>query len=111
MRRKVGVKWVLWVFCWTRFFSRRVATVATLPSALSLSDDSLGATWAFLFSAGAVAQMQRRNLLKGTGSLCSDGELPGWRNRRRPSSEATGCAESRLKHTAGIIFAATILTM
>src|SRR4051812_46966262 len=36
MRRPVGVKWC---FChWTRFFARRVATVAMLPSALSRSD-------------------------------------------------------------------------
>ncbi|MBZ5617014.1 MAG: hypothetical protein LAO23_23705, partial [Acidobacteriia bacterium] len=31
------------------FLSRRVATVATLPSALLVSDCSLGASWAFSF--------------------------------------------------------------
>src|SRR6516225_5823496 len=38
MRRPVGVKGILVLFCWTRFFSRRVATVAMLPSALSRSE-------------------------------------------------------------------------
>jgi hypothetical protein len=28
MRRPVGVKWILLYFCWTKFFSRRVAAVA-----------------------------------------------------------------------------------
>src|ERR1035441_6547809 len=50
MRRPVGVKWVLLFFRWTSFFSRRVATVATLPSALFVSDFvSLGASWVFSF--------------------------------------------------------------
>src|SRR5207245_61227 len=50
MRRPVGVKWVLLFFRWTRFFSRRVATVATLPSALFMERFvSLGASWAFSF--------------------------------------------------------------
>ena len=51
MRRPVGVKWVLLLFRWARFFSsRRVATVAMLPSSLSRSDFiSLGACWAFSF--------------------------------------------------------------
>jgi hypothetical protein len=49
MRRPVGVKWVLLFFRWTRFFSRRVASVAILPSALLMSDFSLGANWAFSF--------------------------------------------------------------
>jgi hypothetical protein len=50
MRRPVGVKGVLFFFRWTSFFSRRVATVATLPSALF--DErfvSLGASWVFSF--------------------------------------------------------------
>jgi hypothetical protein len=50
MRRPVGVKWVLSFFRWTRFFSRRVATVATLPSALFVERLlSLGASWVFSF--------------------------------------------------------------
>src|SRR5712671_2827774 len=50
MRRPVGVKWVLLFFDWTRFFSRRVATVATLPSALfSERFVALGASWVFSF--------------------------------------------------------------
>jgi len=49
MRRPVGVKWVLVFFRWTSFFSRRVATDAILPSALSMSNLSLGASWAFSF--------------------------------------------------------------
>jgi hypothetical protein len=49
-RRPVGVKWVLLVFRWTRFFSSRVATVATLPSALFIERFcSLGASWVFSF--------------------------------------------------------------
>jgi hypothetical protein len=37
-------------FRWTRFFSRRVATVATLPSALFVERfGSLGASWVFSF--------------------------------------------------------------
>ena len=35
MRRPVGVKGILFGICWHVFFSRRVATVAILPSALS----------------------------------------------------------------------------
>jgi hypothetical protein len=42
MRRPVGVKRVLLVFRWTRFFSRRVASGATLPSALFIERFSLG---------------------------------------------------------------------
>src|SRR4029077_5179350 len=38
MRRPVGVKWVLPFFGSTKLFSRRAATVATLPSALIESD-------------------------------------------------------------------------
>src|SRR6266404_156619 len=38
MRRPVGVKWSFLSFRGTRFFSRRVANVATLPFALFLSD-------------------------------------------------------------------------
>src|SRR6266404_8297379 len=38
MRRPVGVKWSFLSFRGTRFFSRRVANVATLPSALFVSD-------------------------------------------------------------------------
>jgi len=49
MRRPVGVKRVLLVFHWTRFFSRRVATVASLPSALFMERFSLGASWVFSF--------------------------------------------------------------
>ena len=50
MRRPVGVKWVLLFFRWTRFFSRRVATVATLPSALfNERFVALGASWVFSF--------------------------------------------------------------
>src|SRR5216684_2336588 len=50
MRRPVGVKWVLLSFRWTRFFFGRVATVATLPSALLVERFySLGASWAFSF--------------------------------------------------------------
>ena len=48
MRRPVGVKSILLFFRGTRFFSRRVDTVAILPCALSRSDLwSLGASWAF----------------------------------------------------------------
>src|ERR1700680_2820737 len=46
MRSPVGVKCSLF-FRWTRFFSCRVATVATLPSALLWSVFSLGASWVF----------------------------------------------------------------
>ena len=50
MRRPVGVKWVLLFFRWTRFFPRRVATVATLPSALFKERFvALGASWVFSF--------------------------------------------------------------
>src|ERR1700687_375827 len=49
MRRPVGCKRVLLFFRWTRFFSRRVATVATLPSALFMERFSLGASWVFSF--------------------------------------------------------------
>src|SRR5579864_8753022 len=49
MRRPVGVKWVRFAFRWTRFFSRRVATDAILPSALWRAMFSLGACWAFSF--------------------------------------------------------------
>jgi hypothetical protein len=38
MRRSVGVKWILFWLRETLFFSRRVATVAMLPSALSMSE-------------------------------------------------------------------------
>ena len=38
MRRPVGVKWIRFGFYWSRCFSRRVATVAMLPFALSRSD-------------------------------------------------------------------------
>jgi hypothetical protein len=38
MRRPVGVKWVLSFFSLDKVFYRRVATVATLPSALLVSD-------------------------------------------------------------------------
>jgi hypothetical protein len=49
MRRPVGVKSIFAVRE-TSLFSRRVATVAMLPSALSRSDFiSLGACWAFSF--------------------------------------------------------------
>jgi hypothetical protein len=49
MRRPVGVKSIFAVRG-TSLFSRRVATVAMLPSALSRSDFiSLGACWAFSF--------------------------------------------------------------
>ena len=50
MRRPVGVKWILLLLWWTKFFSGRVATVATLPSAL-LDERfaSLGASWVFSF--------------------------------------------------------------
>ena len=47
MRRPVGVKRIRFVFRWIRFFSRRVATVVTLPSALSGSASALGASWVF----------------------------------------------------------------
>src|ERR1035438_6670215 len=48
MRRPVGVKSILVAVRGTSLFSRRVATVAMLPSALSRSDFiSLGAYWAF----------------------------------------------------------------
>src|SRR5216684_2792913 len=48
MRRPVGVKRVL-LFCFVGqvFLSRRVATVATLPSALLDERFSLGASWVF----------------------------------------------------------------
>src|SRR5260370_16037365 len=49
MRRPVGVEWVLLFFRWTRFFCCRVATVATLPSALFIERFSLGASWVFSF--------------------------------------------------------------
>jgi hypothetical protein len=49
MRRPVGVKSVLSFFGWARFSLRRVATVATLPSALFDERFSLGASWAFSF--------------------------------------------------------------
>jgi len=50
MRRPVGVKRVLLFFRWTRLFSHRVATVATLPSALFEERfGSLGASWVFSF--------------------------------------------------------------
>src|ERR1035437_6870459 len=50
MRRPVGVKRFFGFFVGQGFFSRRGATVATLPSALSLSDFvSLGASWVFSF--------------------------------------------------------------
>jgi hypothetical protein len=49
MRRPVGVKWVVLSFRGQRFFSRRVATVATLPSALFDERFSLGASWVFSF--------------------------------------------------------------
>jgi hypothetical protein len=49
MRRPVGVKG-FFVFRWTRFsLSRRVAAVATLPSALFIERFSLGASWVFSF--------------------------------------------------------------
>ena len=35
MRRPVGVKWILFLFRRALFFSRRIAAVAMLPSALS----------------------------------------------------------------------------
>src|SRR5271169_7112152 len=48
MRRPVGVKSILFLFCGTSFSPCRGATVAMLPSALSRSDSfSLGACWAF----------------------------------------------------------------
>jgi hypothetical protein len=47
MRRPVGVKWILVSWLDTFLSSRRVATVAMLPSALCVSDHSLGACWAF----------------------------------------------------------------
>jgi len=47
-RSQVGS--VLLFFHWARFFSRRVATVATLPSALfNERFCSLGASWVFSF--------------------------------------------------------------
>jgi len=49
MRRPVGVKLVFFLFPGTRFSLRRVATVATLPSALFSERFSLGASWAFSF--------------------------------------------------------------
>ena len=50
MRRPVGVKGIRFGFCWSRCFSRRVATVAMLPSALFEERlSSLGASWAFSF--------------------------------------------------------------
>src|ERR1700686_1735393 len=50
MRRPVGVKRVLLFFRWARLFSLcRVATVATLPSALYDERFSLGASWVFSF--------------------------------------------------------------
>ena len=54
MRRPVGVKWILLFFRWTRFFSRRVATVATLPSALFVSDRFARCKLGVLVSAGAA---------------------------------------------------------
>ena len=51
MRRPVGVKGIRFGICWSRcFLPSRVATVATLPSALF--DErfvSLGASWVFWF--------------------------------------------------------------
>ena len=47
MRRPVGVKSILTGFIEQVFFSRRVATVAMLPSALSRAIVTLGACWAF----------------------------------------------------------------
>ena len=50
MRRPVGVKWVLSFFSLDKVFYRRVATVATLPSALfDERFGSLGASWVFSF--------------------------------------------------------------
>jgi hypothetical protein len=46
--------WLFLVLVRHLFFLDRVATVATLPSALLVSDCSLGASWVFLVSAGAA---------------------------------------------------------
>ncbi len=48
MRRPVRVKWVFLFLLWFLAFSR-AASVAFLPSALFVSDWSLGASWAFSF--------------------------------------------------------------
>jgi hypothetical protein len=50
MRRPVGVKQDLYPLLFKgKVFLRRVSTVATLPSALLMSDSALGASWAFPF--------------------------------------------------------------
>ena len=41
--------WFFLVFVCHAFLPSRAATVATLPSALSVSDSSLGASWVFSF--------------------------------------------------------------
>ncbi len=98
MRRPVGVKWVLLYFRWTRFFSRRVATVATLPSALF--DErfcSLGGSWVFSFQpvlppdyrvpSAALGPFQTRVLLEqklGTTPQAPNSQLMALSPPQRP---------------------------
>src|SRR5271169_2070683 len=68
MRRPVGVKSIFAVRG-TWFFSRRVATVAMLPSALSRSDfSSLGACWAFSLQPVLPSDYRRVVLLLQSGT-------------------------------------------
>ena len=54
MRRPVGVKAILFLFCETSLFSCRGATVAMLPFALSRSDGFARCMLGVLVSAGAA---------------------------------------------------------
>jgi len=79
MRRPVGVKRIRFVFRWTRFFSRRVAADALLPSALRRAMFSLSASWAF--SLHPVLPPDYRPLFRH-----EDGSGPGVRRSHRNSA-------------------------
>jgi hypothetical protein len=79
MRRPVGVKRIRFVFRWTRFFSRRVAADAILPSALRRAMFSLSASWAF--SLHPVLPPDYRPLFRH-----EDGSGPGVRRSHRNSA-------------------------
>src|ERR1039458_2646819 len=88
MRRPVGVKWVLLFFRWTSFSLRRVATVATLPSALFVerfwfARCKLGV----LISAGAAQETLARRLVQKKAGHYLGRALPDRRARSQPGTQ------------------------
>jgi hypothetical protein len=91
MRRPVGVKWIGLLFHWTRFFSCRVATVATLPSRLFVKR--------FLFARcklGVLVFSRCCHLIFDLGSISGMETGPG--HRRSPRNSALGFAFPSLEY-------------